>query len=237
MLEIRLLGGFEVKCGGQAAHISGRPEQSLFAYLALNGGVFHRREKLAALLWPDAPEESARENLRHVLWRIRKSLREHDEIEYMASTDIDVAFAESAQYWLDVSVLRAAKGCDTADALIEALSVYRGELLPGFPDEWVVLEREYLKYFYDHSMARLMAYLGAENRWLDILEWGEHWIAFGQKPEPAYRALMWAHMKKGDMSRVADTYSRCVRALGELGFEPSEQTNDMYKKIRERVPQ
>lgn len=233
MLTVCLLGTFEVKFGEDIIHISGRPEQSLFAYLILNSGVFHRREQLTALLWPDAPDDAARENLRHVLWRVRKTLPFCEANEYLLTTDLAIAFNASAEYQLDVSILRSAKNCDSADELISALCVYHGELLPGFSDEWVNLEREYLKYFYEHNMARLMALLHAENRWLDILEWGEKWIAFGQKPEPAYRALMWAHMKKGDMAKVADTYTRCVRSLAEIGFEPSEQTNELYKKIRE----
>lgn len=233
MLDVGLLGAFEVKCGDDVVHISGRPEQSLFAYLILNSGVFHRREKLTALLWPDASDESARENLRHVLWRIRKSLHSCGTDEYLITTDLAIGFNESAEYRLDVAELKSAKNSHSAGELIDALCVYRGELLPGFPEEWVALEREYLRSFYEHHMARLMSLLCAENRWLDILDWGERWIALGQKPEPAYRALMWAHMKKGDMSKVADTYARCVRSLGEIGFDPSEQTSELYKKIKE----
>ena len=104
--------------------------------------------------------------------------------------------------------------------------------MPGFDDEWVILEREYLNFVFEHNMARLMAMLQTECRWLDVLDWGERWIAFGQRPEPAYRALMLAHTEKGDMSKVGDAYERCVRSLGEIGLEPSEQTRILYEKIK-----
>jgi len=74
MLEIRLLGTFDIKDGKKALSIASRPAQSLFAYLILNAGTGHRREKLAGMLWPDSPEDTARNNLRHALWRIRKAL-------------------------------------------------------------------------------------------------------------------------------------------------------------------
>ncbi|HKY56193.1 MAG TPA: BTAD domain-containing putative transcriptional regulator, partial [Anaerolineales bacterium] len=112
------------------------------------------------------------------------------------------------------------------------LSEYQGELLPGFYDEWVVLEREHLNSIYEHKMARLMSLLQDEKRWLDILEWGERWIKLGQKPEPAYRALMLAHAAKGDMSKVAATYERCVKSLRDLGIEPSAQTRALYERLR-----
>ena len=232
MLEVCLLGTFEVKYGEGFLHISGRHEQSLLAYLVLNSDIFHRREKLSSMLWPDSPDDSARENLRHILWRIRKALPSTPMTEYLLTDDLSIAFNASAKHWLDVAVLKKAGECKSADELISVLSVYKGELLPGFYDNWVTLEREYLNYVFEHNMARLMAFLQSERRWLDVLDWGEHWLAFGQKSEPAYRALMCAYMQMGEMSKLADTYSRCVRSLREIGFEPSEQTRDLYKNLK-----
>ena len=34
------------------------------------------------------------------------------------------------------------------------------------------------------------------------------------------------------MSKVADTYARCVKSLGEIGFEPSEQTRMLYESLK-----
>jgi predicted ATPase len=77
-----------------------------------------------------------------------------------------------------------------------------------------------------------MFLLQAEEHWLDLLDWGERWIKLGQKPEPAYRALMSAHAAKGDMSKVAATYERCVKSLKEFSIEPSEQTKAWYEKLK-----
>jgi DNA-binding SARP family transcriptional activator len=232
MLEVRLLGTFEVRDGEGGIHISGRHEQSLFAYLILNSGTFHRREKLASLLWTDSPEDAARENLRHTLWRIRKALPSPPAAEYLLADDLSIAFNASASFWLDVAILKKARECKTHDELISALSVYKGELLPGFYDNWVTLEREYLNYIFEHNMARLLALLQSEQRWLDVMDWGERWLAFGQKSEPAYRALMHAYVEMGEMSKVADTYARCVRSLGEIGLEPSLQTKALFEGLK-----
>ena len=43
---------------------------------------------------------------------------------------------------------------------------------------------------------------------------------------------MSAHAAKGDMSKVASTYERCVRSLKEFGIEPSEQTKELYKNLK-----
>jgi len=232
MLEVRLLGSFDVRQDGKAIAISSRPAQSLFAYLILSAGTSHRREKLAGLLWPDSLEETARDNLRHALWRVRKSLESASATRFLHADDLSIRFEATSEYWLDADKLEKLSESASADELIAVLSAYQGELLPGFYDEWVVLEREHLYSIFEHHMARLLSILQNEKRWLDILDWGERWIKLGQKPEPAYRALMSAHAAKGDMSKVAGTYERCVKSLREFGMEPSEQTKELYEDLK-----
>src|SRR5215216_5059289 len=233
MLEVRLLGTFEVKDQKKTISISSRPAQSLFAYLILNAGTSHRREKLAGLLWPDSLEETARDNLRHALWRIRKVVESASSTRFLHADELTIKFEGSSDYWLDAAELEKINDNVSADELLAVLSEYQGELLPGFYDEWVILEREHLSSIFEHHMARLMSLLQDERRWLEILDWGERWIKLGQKPEPAYRALMNAHGAKGDMSKVAATYERCVKSLREFGIEPSEPTRDLYEKLKE----
>ena len=232
MLEVRLLGTFEVKHGKKSIKIASRAAQSLFAYLILNGGTAHRREKLAGLLWPDSLEETARDNLRHALWRVRKALESGSSTRFLHADDLTISFKPSTEYWLDAAELEKLNENASANELISVLSEYGGELLPGFYDEWVVLQREHLSSVFEHHMARLLSLLQDESRWLDVLEWGERWIKLGQKPEPAYRALMCAHAAKGDMSKLAATYERCVKSLREFRIEPSEQTRALYEKLK-----
>jgi non-specific serine/threonine protein kinase len=232
MLLTRLLGAFDVRNDDQPVALASRPAQSLFGYLILYPGTAHRREKLAGLLWPDSLEETARDNLRHALWRLRKALPSDPENGYVIANDLTIAFNAAADYWLDAQVVDRAGENATADELMAALAAYGGELLPGSYDEWVLAEREHLQSSFGHHMARLMSLLEDEQRWLDMLDWGERWIKLGQKPEPAYRALMTAHAAKGDMSKVAATFKRCVKSLHEFGIEPSEQTQELYGALK-----
>jgi predicted ATPase len=166
------------------------------------------------------------------LWRLRKALESASSARFLQADDLTIRFKESPEYWLDAAELEKLSENASADELIAVLLNYQGELLPGFYDEWVILEREHLNSVFEHDMARLMSLLEDEKRWLDILDWGERWIKLGQKPEPAYRALMTAHAAKGDMSKVAATYERCFKSLKELGIAPSEQTRALYEKLK-----
>jgi predicted ATPase/DNA-binding SARP family transcriptional activator len=232
MLQVRLLGTFDIRHKNKSISISSRPAQSLFAYLILNAGSSHRREKLAGMLWPDSLEETARDNLRHALWRVRKALQSMSATSYLQANDLTITFNASIEYWLDAAELEMLSDNASADELIAVLSAYNGELLPGFYEEWVALEREHLSSIFEHHMARLLSLLQEEKRWLEILDWGERWVKLGQKPEPAYRAVMTAHAAKGDMSKVAAIYERCLKSLREFGMEPSEQTKALYANLK-----
>jgi DNA-binding SARP family transcriptional activator len=143
MLEIRLLGKFAVMTEGRPVDLPRRATQSLLAYLALAAGTPFRREQLAGLLWPDADETSAKGNLRHTLWQLRKALGPQ---EIIIADDLTLMFDPAVDYWLDAQRIgqKLAPGA-SAEELIAAVSVYGGELLPGFYDDWVMLERERLQ--------------------------------------------------------------------------------------------
>jgi predicted ATPase len=229
MLDVCLLGKFKVSQDGQSIKIPSRPMQELLAYLILNTGTAHRREKLAGLLWPDSDESSARHNLRQTLWRLGKAIGK----DYFLTDKVSVAFNPQAEYRFDVAILQAA---DTeqksADQLIESVSVYTDVLLPGFYDEWVLLEQERLQAVYEDRMQMLLERLAQEGRWRESREWAERWIAQGRVPEAAYRALMLAHAGVGDQAGVIAVYQRCVAALDEkVGVEPSPETQVLFQRI------
>jgi non-specific serine/threonine protein kinase len=234
VLEIRLLGQFDLRRDSASVDIPSRSAQSLLAYLVLNTGIAHRREKLAGLLWPDTTESNARSYLRKALWQARKSLTADTSggEEYLLADDISISFNQNADYWLDVDAVRQLDALSVEEQ-IDTLSAYQGELLPGFYDEWVILERERLQAVFEQKLQVLLEALINEKRWAETLAWAEHWISQGSTPEPAYRALMIAHAAQGNIAKVVATYERCVNALQEeLAVEPSDHTTDLFQQLR-----
>ena len=74
-LQLTLLGGFEARIdSGLALTIPLKKAQILLAYLAMHPKQTHLRDKLATLLWDDAPAEQARHRLRQTLFAIRQAL-------------------------------------------------------------------------------------------------------------------------------------------------------------------
>ena len=173
MLELRLLGQFDIRLGELSISIPSRPAQSLLAYLALTAGTAHRRERLAGLLWPDIEDDSARASLRQGLWRIRKALeaRLPSGVQYLLADDLTVAFNAKSAYWLDAAALDTPfDEATSVESLQQALIAYRGDLLPGFYDDWVLRERERLEGVFERKIGRLLECLIALRRWPEVLE-------------------------------------------------------------------
>jgi len=229
MLEVKLLGKFEIRLNGETIDISSRPAQTLLAYLILNAPNSYRRENLAGLLWPDSNETNARNNLRQALWRLRKSVGE----EFFLADKVSVGFNPQSEYQLDADLLQAGINDRTSvDTLMQTVAAYADKLLPGFYDDWVMLEQERLQALYEDRMQMLLERLIEAGRWRETREWAERWIAQGLTPEPAYRALMTAQAGLGDQASVAAVFQRCAEALDEeFSVEPSAETQTLLQKL------
>lgn len=233
MLQARFLGQYKIHLDGQLIIIPSRPTQSILAFLLLHPNASHRREKLAGQFWPDSTESNARGNLRHALWRIRKAIGTGATMR-LESDDLGVTYRPQPGDQLDVDLFEmCAENDSSIEALFQAVSLYEGELLPGFYEEWVVLERERLQAVFNRKIGNLLDRLLAEKRWNDVLKWGEYWISSGEIPEPAYRALMLAHARLGNLAAAVAQYYRCVDVLArELSVEPSKRTREVFEQIR-----
>src|SRR5215475_3974134 len=186
MLQIRLLGQFDAHLVKKRITIPTRLGQSLLAYLALTAGTSHRREKLAGTFWPDTSDENARRNLRQELWRIRKalSMQQNSEVDYLLADEFTVTFNRKTGYWLDVAQVERS---DTdLESLSRNLAFYQGEFLPGFYEDWVMLERERIQSLFDSKMEQLISQLISAERWTAVQEQAERWLTLGDTLEPAY---------------------------------------------------
>lgn len=234
MLKVRLLGQFHLELDGEVIEIPSRPAQSLFAFLILNPGTEHRRERLAGIMWPDSRESSARNNLRQALWHIRRSLRHelNSQQPYILGDRFTLRFNPQAEYALDVALLEQKLPPQASlDQWREALSAYQGELLPGFYDDWVTLPRERLRAEFHRRMQAFLERLHHERRWEQLLEWGEHWLALGDAPIPAYRFLMLAHNALGDRTSVQAVFRRHEMAAASDGMDSDADLGELLETL------
>lgn len=231
-LRVFFLGQFRLTVEDIPLELPSRPAQSLLAYLVLNPGMAHRREKLAGLLWSESDEANARSYLRQALWRVRKTLESAPLRweEFLKTDDVSITFDQGSDYWVDTDIILGTNTSHSADDLILATSLYRGELLAGFLDEWVAPERERVEAAFNQKMAALLEYLLDYRRFDEVVRQSEFWLSVAHFPEPAYRALIRAYAELGELGMVTAVYRRCVASLDkELAVKPSLETQQLYE--------
>src|ERR1051326_8271651 len=139
---------------------------SILAYLAYHHHRSHPREALIDLLWPDAEIESARHSLSLAL----SSLRHQLEPPGIPPGSVIVADRYSVElnpeaFSTDVMeferALRTAaqspEESTKARALEAAIGYYRGPLLPGFYEEWVLNEQSRIAERFVQAVHHLVA--------------------------------------------------------------------------------
>ena len=244
MLEVRLLGGFEVRAGGTPVEMTSLRAQSLLAYLALRQGVPQRREQVAFLLWPDSTEQQARTNLRHVLHTLRATLPAQDRYLQVSAQTLSLREFSADVAAFDVAVALAGTpteagtantdeaGTDTAERLRVAADLYAGDLLDGWYDEWLLAERERYRQRVLAVIARLVPLLERRGELGAAIGYAERARELDRLAEAPYRWLMRLYEAQGDHARAVSVYHECVARLAEeLGVEPSARTRALYEKL------
>ena len=152
--RVRLLGGFELDDGRQRlTRLRSRAAMALVARLALAPGRDHAREELAALLWPEADAVAGRSRLRQTLSLLRDILEPAGAPAVLAA-DRRVLRCMPGAFWCDAVAFEQALARGAAN---DAAALYRGDLLPGFYDEWILDERRRLASLHERAEATLPA--------------------------------------------------------------------------------
>ncbi len=219
------------------------------AYLLLNRQRVHHREVLASLFWGDHTEIKARSCLSTALWRLRRALDQTDRVTYLKKTQMgEVGFNNESNYWLDVEEFetQASKvlkkpvrvmAAEDAAQLENALSLYKGELLEGFYDDWALRERERLHAFYIKSVKHLMKYYDEKSHdYEKAIVWGKHILEKDPLREGIHRDVMRYYSENGNRSEAIRHYEHCCKILKtELGVEPMSETVALIKKIASSI--
>jgi DNA-binding SARP family transcriptional activator len=214
--------------GGPYMTVDGRrfdvPEGSkrLLVYVALQPGRIERR-CAAGALWPDGGDARASGNLRSALWRLRAAgidLIEADKWS-LRLCDVVVVDVHVLSGWATRLIGGAATNADLvlvswwADAL---------DLLPGWYDDWALLERERVRQRMLHALEALSGHLVRAKRCAEAVEAAMMAVSAEPLRESAQRALIQAHMAEGNWVEGRRTYEAYRRLLcRELGVEPAAE--------------
>jgi DNA-binding SARP family transcriptional activator len=234
-LDVVLLGGFRVTCRGEAVASLDTPRlQSLFAYLALHGDPGVSRGHLAGLFWPDSPEGQARANLRKLLWELRR--RMPAAAEFFTLDDPVLRWRPQATRRVDALEFARLARAEEPAAVEAAVGLYRGDLLPGLSDDWILAARESLRAECGRALRRLIQLHESRRAYARAAEYAATLVRLDPGDEAAWQALLRLQALQGNVAGLERAYRRCVQALwSEVGAGPGPQTRQLYAALRRGV--
>ena len=234
--ELNFLGTFSLTLDGRAVDFVGQKERALLAFLALNAGSPHSRDRLAGLLWSERGDAQARDSLKHALTRLRQCFAEISPAPIMADRR-NVSF-DPAGLSIDVLRFRQEIARDTPQALQRAAALYTGDFLDGIVvhdpsfEEWLLAQRRHFRHLAEQSLVKLLqSDLAAEFR----EDAARRLLALDPLHEAAYRSLMQLHGDRGEAVQAIKIYdSLRERLQADLGVKPEAATTRLLESIRQR---
>lgn len=241
---LTVLGGFQLLAeDGHPVVLPTRKSQALLAYLALASGSASSREGLATLLWGDVSDPQARASVRGALYRIRKSL--NGASESVLLVDGETVGLRADALTVDAVTFERLCGDGSPSALVQAVELYRGDLLAGLTidtspfEEWLMVQRERLRELALQALARLLTHQREQGATEAAVQTALRLLAMDPAREPVHRILMRLYMTLGRRTAALRQYNLCVSALlREFHAPPSAETMRLHREIvRQRPPE
>jgi DNA-binding SARP family transcriptional activator len=241
--HLHLLGHFSLVVDGSVQVLTPSAARIL-AFLALRRRPTPRGV-LAERLWPDRPEARARANLRATMWRMPPTSRpvfrdSGGALSLMPSTVIDVDdVTDRCWQLLRSGQIDGNHGDGSTRLDLDLLSDLRpglsllNDLLPGWHEDWVLVDRERLRQLQLHALESLANALLRRGQIAEAIDAASR--ALGMEPlrESAVRVLVSAHLTSGNVSeahRVVATYRDNIQR--DLGVAPSSYLTDLLSSSR-----
>lgn len=255
-ISLDTLGGLRVFIdGAPASGFESDKVRALLVYLAAEAGRPHRRDSLAALLWPERPDKAAQLNLNQALANLRRAIGDREAAAPLLTADrggVQVGLA--ADYRLDLAEFHALldacaahahrdpAGClACAERLEAAAALYAGDFLAGFAprdcapfQEWAALQRERAHRRAVEGLDMLAASYERRGDRAAALGATRRLVELDPWNEPAHRSLMLLLWRDGQRAAALAQYERLRSTLEvELGADPDEATEALRLRIQQ----
>ena len=239
MLRIRALGGLAVERDGvPLAGAAAQPRRlAILAVLTRAGSRGASRERLLALLWPDASEEATRSMLNQAIYMLRRDLGSADAISGVRELRLESSVIES-------DVAEFEDRCSSGD-LEGAVKLYAGPFLDGFRlagapefERWAETERELLARRYAYALEQLARTTAQRGDELGASAWWRRLAGLDPLSARVAIELMRSLAAAGDRAGALQ-HARIYEALLEeqLDIAPDAAVVELAQKLRDEPPQ
>jgi len=216
-----------------------KPLELLQALIAL-GGRNVDEGRLAEMCWPDAEGDTAAQNLKVNVHRLRKLLPPRGKWDTLVWSDRKLSL-DARRVWVDLwalerelSLLEQAATSGTAQQIVIAqrvLGMCRGELFPGNTAPWALAAREKLRNKTLRIVGSAADMITQQEPAAAIMIY-EKMIEIDPLRETLYQGLMHCYRQLQQPAEALRIYQRCRDILSrEMGLAPSPATEALRKSL------
>ncbi|QGQ93814.1 hypothetical protein EHS13_02275 [Paenibacillus psychroresistens] len=229
--SIQLLGGLKITFDEEEfTTVTSGAKARLLAYLVLAYDIPQSRKKIAFDFWPDSTEKQAFSNLRKLLHDLRECLPQSDR--YLKITSAYIQWNHELPIYSDVRKFEQGAKGTTLYELRNAEELYKGQLLPGFQEEWLGAKREQLAQSYTYVVDKLISILENQREYSSALFFGNKLLIQNKLREESYVTLMRLHALNNDKAGVVNIYQQLHKVLqDELEIGPSAETVQLLERL------
>ena len=240
MLHVSLLGEQAITDDGTGVQASSSRAVALVAYLVAHAGSPQARQRIAGMFWPDSTDAQALTNLRRELHHLRQVLGDEHSL---VVTSRDLCWQDTQTCRVDLRVFDTEQAAaqaaiaagDDAGVLLHATAAvgqYKGDLLPGAYDDWLLDARSALERRCADLCDLLSATRARTGDLTGAVDAARRRIQLQPLEETGYRTLMLLQADLGDRAGAVSTYHHCASVLErELGLIPDPATQQAFQRL------
>lgn len=241
MLTLTLFGPLQARQGDMPLPGLNRREGSrILAYLALEQGAPVSYRTLARIFWPydvanGNPDGGDFTNTRQAIYSLRKSLGpDADRLESRGKGIVALNLEGADVDFLEFNRLVQQESPASWEC---AVSLYRGPLLEGWNEKWVLHARARCQRSFERVMRAMVEEVHNNKHYQPAEDWLRHALRVTTGEESWLRALLELLARQGHLDAAEVEYETLRKLRAQTETQPEEETQRLMETLRREARQ
>jgi predicted ATPase/DNA-binding SARP family transcriptional activator/Tfp pilus assembly protein PilF len=245
--NIQLLGTLCARSDDQTfLRFSASKTGAVLACLAFNLGQSVTRESLIERLWAEEGLDRGRHNLRQSLTLLRRQFEPTDAMKGVVFTanhqyirmSPDAVTTDVLEFRAGLSQIRNAPPEKRLELMRQVADLYHGDFLPGYFEDWILVERERLINQYIRLLRQILTQLRDQKQYEEALEYGLRAVAAAPLRDDVYVEVFELYQHLDRPKEAWDLYRRQARLFRkQLGAAPSNEVKSLLPPPPPGIPE
>lgn len=241
--RIELFGGLQVQHGDRVlSRFATRKTGALLGYLAYHLGQNIPRSVLIEIFWEDKEPAQGSQSLRHALSSLRRQLEPPgtspgtviEADRFRVRLNFDTVTTDVAEF--NAAIQAAASSRSSSERILHftrAVQLYRGELMPGYYENWILPEQLKLEEQFFQAIESLLQLWEEEGEYERAIAAAQGAVKIDPLREEIHLALMRLYIVAGQSAVALHQFAELETLMRErLGAAPCSAAVELADLIR-----